>query len=88
MALKPVNGVGRNMPAIVTLSPGVIARVSSPLRCTVIVRGTCPTGTWSAGSWMRASWNLVNFDPRVCACSTPARLFTRHCSLGHSKSGM
>ena len=49
-AFRPVNGVGRNAPARVIRSPGESVRVSSPCKCTVMILGMWPTGTWSAVS--------------------------------------
>lgn len=42
-----VYGVGKNIPEIDKISPGVHWRVSSPLQCIVNVLGTCPIGTCS-----------------------------------------
>jgi hypothetical protein len=69
MALKPVYGIGRKIPVIVTRSPAVHVRVISPYMCTVIIRGTCPTGTCSGSSWTFASWNRANFELHSAVCT-------------------
>ena len=55
IALKPVYGVGRKMPATVAKSPGEHERVSSPRKCTVMLRGMWPIGTSSVVSCRRIS---------------------------------
>lgn len=43
--LRTVKGSGRKTPDSVTASPGFTVRVSSPSRCTTMVRGVAPWGT-------------------------------------------
>lgn len=40
-----MKGSGRKTPDSVTASPGFTVRVSSPNRCTTMVRGVAPWGT-------------------------------------------
>ena len=46
-----------------------MVRVSEPRICTLMQRGTWPTGTWSGNSCSLADWNLQNLVPRVCVVS-------------------